>query len=153
MNRNSDLLVYYTYDAQNQLIRVLEGDFRYDFTYDTYGNILSFGYFEANTIWYLQFHFECDKLLISCMTFPPIYFCCGWRTCFNYTIGGFLESKDFDSTASSGVFFTKVTNPCEKSVKNWTQKFLSFFETFSQRNIQAIVSLGLCSAVADTRTE
>ena len=27
----------------------MEGDFRYDFTYDTYGNILSFGYFDANT--------------------------------------------------------------------------------------------------------
>jgi hypothetical protein len=26
-------------------------------------------YFGANTIWYLQFHFECDKLLIS---FIPI---------------------------------------------------------------------------------
>ena len=33
--------VYYTYDAQNQLVSVLEGDLRYDFTYDTYGNILS----------------------------------------------------------------------------------------------------------------
>ena len=37
------------YDAQNQLISVLEGDFRYDFTYDTYGNILSVKYVEDYT--------------------------------------------------------------------------------------------------------
>ena len=41
INRSGNLPVYYTYDAQNQLVSVLEGDFRYDFTYDTYGNILS----------------------------------------------------------------------------------------------------------------
>ena len=41
VNRSGNLPVYYTYDAQNQLISVLEGDFRYDFTYDAYGNILS----------------------------------------------------------------------------------------------------------------
>ena len=41
VNRSGNLPVYYTYDAQNQLVSVLEGDFRYDFTYDTYGNILS----------------------------------------------------------------------------------------------------------------
>jgi len=49
INRNSDLPVYYTYDAQNQLISILEGDFRYDFTYDTYGNILSVEYVDDYT--------------------------------------------------------------------------------------------------------
>ena len=44
INRSGNLPVYYTYDAQNQLVSVLEGDFRYDFTYDTYGNILSVEY-------------------------------------------------------------------------------------------------------------
>ena len=44
INRNSNLPIYYTYDAQNQLISVLEGEYRYDFTYDTYGNILSVEY-------------------------------------------------------------------------------------------------------------
>ena len=41
INRNNGQPIYYTYDAQGQLVSVLEGDFRYDFTYDTYGNILS----------------------------------------------------------------------------------------------------------------
>ena len=33
-------------------------------------------YFGANTTWYLQFHFECAKLLISSlfMTIPPLFF-------------------------------------------------------------------------------
>ena len=44
VNRNGNLPIYYTYDVQNQLVSVLEGDFRYDFTYDTYGNILSVEY-------------------------------------------------------------------------------------------------------------
>ena len=41
INRSGYEPLSYTYDAQNQLVSVLEGDFRYDFTYDTYGNILS----------------------------------------------------------------------------------------------------------------
>ena len=49
VNRNSNSPIYYTYDAQNQLIEVNDGTFRSEYTYDTYGNILSFGYFDANT--------------------------------------------------------------------------------------------------------
>ena len=49
VNRSGNLPVYYTYDAQNQLISILEGDFRYDFTYDAYGNILSVEYVEDYT--------------------------------------------------------------------------------------------------------
>jgi YD repeat-containing protein len=49
INRSGNLPVCYTYDAQNQLVSVLEGDFRYDFTYDTYGNILSVEYAEDYT--------------------------------------------------------------------------------------------------------
>ena len=49
VNRNSDSPIYYTYDAQNQLIEVNDGTFRSEYTYDTYGNILSFGYYDANT--------------------------------------------------------------------------------------------------------
>ena len=49
INRNGYAPLTYTYDAQNQLVSVLEGDFRYDFTYDTYGNILSVEYVEDYT--------------------------------------------------------------------------------------------------------
>ena len=49
INRNGYAPLTYTYDAQNQLISVLEGDFRYDFTYDAYGNILSVEYVEDYT--------------------------------------------------------------------------------------------------------
>jgi len=49
VTRNNGQPIYYTYDAQNQLISVLEGDFRYDFTYDTYGNILSVEYVDDYT--------------------------------------------------------------------------------------------------------
>ena len=49
INRSGQLPVYYTYDAQNQLIRVSEGDFRYEYTYDTYGNIRSVKRYENET--------------------------------------------------------------------------------------------------------
>jgi YD repeat-containing protein len=41
INRSGYEPISYTYDAQNQLTKVIEGDFRYEYAYDTYGNILS----------------------------------------------------------------------------------------------------------------
>ena len=49
VSRNNGQPIYYTYDAQNQLIEVNDGTFRYEYTYDTYGNILSVGWFDAIT--------------------------------------------------------------------------------------------------------
>jgi NAD+ kinase len=39
-------------------------------------------YLGANTTWYLQFHLECAKLLMSSlvMTIPPVLFLLGWQT-------------------------------------------------------------------------
>ena len=41
INRNGYAPISYTYDAQNQLIKVVEGDVRYEYAYDTYGNLRS----------------------------------------------------------------------------------------------------------------
>ena len=41
INRSGYEPLSYTYDTQNQLTKVIEGDFRYEYAYDTYGNILS----------------------------------------------------------------------------------------------------------------
>jgi len=46
INRSGNLPISYTYDAQNQLIRVVEGVYRYEYTYDTYGNILTVKYYD-----------------------------------------------------------------------------------------------------------
>ena len=47
INRNGSSPISYTYDAQNQLIRETVGDYRYEYTYDTYGNILSAKLYET----------------------------------------------------------------------------------------------------------
>ena len=50
----------------------------------------------ANTIWYLQFHFECVKLLLSViLTNLPCVFLLWLADRFYYTTGGLLASKDF----------------------------------------------------------
>ena len=41
INRSGYEPLSYTYDTQNQLIKVVEGDFRHEYAYDTYGNLLS----------------------------------------------------------------------------------------------------------------
>ena len=46
INRSGYEPLSYTYDAQNQLIKVIEGDFRYEYAYDTYGNLLSVKMYE-----------------------------------------------------------------------------------------------------------
>ena len=47
-------------------------------------------------MWYLQFHFECDKLFVSViLTIPPCVLCFGWRTISIVSQGGILVSKDF----------------------------------------------------------
>ena len=63
-------------------------------------------YFGANTIWYLQFHLECDKLWLSVMTLSSFDFWCGRQTRFYYIIGGLFYLKIFYSTASSGGLFS-----------------------------------------------
>ena len=49
INRNGYAPLSYTYDVQGQLIKVVEGDFRYEYSYDTYGNILSVKTYEEAT--------------------------------------------------------------------------------------------------------
>ena len=46
INRNGYAPISYTYDVQNQLIKVVEGDVRYEYAYDTYGNLLSVKMYE-----------------------------------------------------------------------------------------------------------
>ena len=49
INRSGYEPISYTYDAQNQLIKVVEGDFRYEYAYDTYGNLLSVKTYDNST--------------------------------------------------------------------------------------------------------
>ena len=46
-------------------------------------------YFGVKTIWYLQFHFVCAKLLLSIWTASFDLVCSGWRTCYYSITGGF----------------------------------------------------------------
>ena len=62
-------------------------------------------------MWYLQFHFECDKLLLSViLTIPPVCFSFGWRTFSIISQEEYLYLKFFNSTASGGgLFLLKAT--------------------------------------------
>ena len=61
-------------------------------------------YFDANTIWYLQFHFECDKLWLSFIWQSYFWYSVVAKPTFYYITGG-LFTKVFYSTASSGGLF------------------------------------------------
>ena len=81
-------------------------------------------YFGANTMWYLQFHLECAKLLMSLFIKPPVViFVAADYSASYYTTGGFiLYLQDSNSTTlSGGLFFAKATNIAKR------QSFLCLF--------------------------
>ena len=52
--------------------------------------IICLQYFGANTIWYLQFHLECDKLWLSSFWHPPLLSRCGRQFYTYYSVGGYF---------------------------------------------------------------
>lgn len=89
-------------------------------------------YFGANTMWYLQFHLECAKLLMSLFIKPPVViFVAADYSASYYTTGGFiLYLQDSNSTTlSGGLFFAKATNIAKRQRKLclFALNLMSFF--------------------------
>ena len=80
----------------------------------------------ANTIWYFQFHFVCDKLPLSfAINGSPPCFCCGCQTCSHYSKGGASCILSFSlSPALLVVFF------CAEATSEKAPFSRSFFMEF-----------------------